>query len=483
MPQHLTRLLNLGLSQHEIDFVDVHLNGDTPLFLDPYFLGLRKDAWSSSCTRTIRSFFEKFLDLLRAGNEDAAFQLFLHLNEPGETFLGMSKGRSQGRGVGDGDAEKIFESLKQSKAVQSGIVEDLEDCRLFVEGIDKDKTSDMTTNIIRKHLIEYTQAQCRNYNIALHNAPSGFMWDRETKQWVTAFTEMLIVNNKKVLMVPKAVVSYSAAYTPQQYHQHFILNFLQNEHLRLGTALVEERRRKNGGVTRFVTKKRLRQSVAPPTKQFITQFTADHPEVFANFKAQAISTPSSLPNSALTGQQIEPVIDHLLAELPRIPSGDADAIKFHKTVAAILELLFYPNLVAPEIEVKIHEGRKRIDVVYDNAATRGFFSRLHQTYRTPCQFIFVECKNYSRDIVNPELDQMGGRFSPNRGQFGIIVCRTINDMPRFLQRCADTYRDQRGIILPLTDADLITALNNLKTQGDSRIEETLQARFRSIALT
>jgi hypothetical protein len=28
----LTKLLNLGLSQHEVDFVDINFNGDMPLF-------------------------------------------------------------------------------------------------------------------------------------------------------------------------------------------------------------------------------------------------------------------------------------------------------------------------------------------------------------------------------------------------------------------------------------------------------------------
>jgi len=369
----LTQHLNLGLSQHEVDFVDININGDTPLFLDPYFIGLRTDAWSVSASRTVRDFFKRFIDLIRSNREREAFDLFSHLNEPNETRLGLSRGLPQGRGVGSGDSEKIFDSLKQSRAVQTGIVEDLEDCRLFVEGIDKDKTSDMMTNIIRKHLLDYTQAQCRNYGIPLTQAPTGFMWIVTGHQWESNFDECLMVNGQKILLVPKAVVSFSEVYTPRRYHQHFILNFLQHEHLRLGTALVEQRKLKNGEVKRFVTKKRLSNTVAPPSKEFITQFTSDHPEVFEKFKAESLQIPNSIQNDELGNSQTAKVAEHLLKELVETPPGEENASRFHKIIAAVLELLFYPHLITPEIEVKLHDGRKRIDIVYDNAAAEGFF--------------------------------------------------------------------------------------------------------------
>ena len=94
----------------------------------------------------------------------------------------------------------------------------------------------------------------------------------------------------------------------------------------------------------------------------------------------------------------------------------------------------------------------------------------------------VECKNYSSDIQNPELDQLAGRFSPNRGQVGFLVCRTIDNFDLFINRCKDTYRDNRGLIIPLTDSDLIGLLNNHNENFSNYSERFFSDRIRDITM-
>jgi len=92
----------------------------------------------------------------------------------------------------------------------------------------------------------------------------------------------------------------------------------------------------------------------------------------------------------------------------------------------------------------------------------------------------VECKNYSTDIQNPELDQLGGRFSPNRGRVGFLVCRSFENYDLFLRRCKDTYRDDRGLIIPLSDNDMIELLNNHNEWNSDHLEVFLSDRIREI---
>lgn len=476
----ITERFNIDATQFEIDFVDIDTDRDTPLFFDPFFLGNRKDYWSVNANRTLKNFFQTFIGLINDNNINDARMMFNYLHEPNETCLGLSVGRPKGNAIGRIDGDKLFNSIAESAAVETGIIEDLEDFRLFISGIDKDKISDMTTNIIRKHLIEYTQSQCDLWKISTQsNVASGFYWDRHSQSWANEYTNMLIIDGKKILLSPKSVVSYAKRYAPRKYYDHFVLNFLQHEHLRTNSALVRHRRRSGEP---YVTKKSLKEGPAPFSKDFIAGFTERHPEVFREFKDWMKHSQISLPHDAFSDDDPRTIAHFLSDKLRDIPSGSDAASTYHRTIVGILDFIFYPDLTSPIVEREINQGRKRIDLTFDNAAINGFFFRLHTTYQTPSQFIIVECKNYSKDVANPELDQICGRFNINTGKVGILACRQIDDMELFLQRCNDAYQAQRGIVLPLVDDDLTSILDRIVQGYENPYENLLADRFRDVAL-
>ena len=47
----------LNKSQAELDFVDVFVNDDIPLYIDPYVFKMRTDVWSMDCNDLIVDFF------------------------------------------------------------------------------------------------------------------------------------------------------------------------------------------------------------------------------------------------------------------------------------------------------------------------------------------------------------------------------------------------------------------------------------------
>lgn len=472
-------------TQHELDFVDIDTDQDLPLFLDPYYISRNDFPFAIESHLLLRSYFDCLLQALRDNRINDARELFSHLGETNEICLGFSSQKPQGRGMGPTDATRIFESLKKSRAILTGIMEDIEDFRIFVENVDKDKISDMTANIIKKQLIEYTQSQCSIWGIPLTSSvPSGYYWDRSSNTWENDYTDMLIIDGRIILLVPKRIVSFSKEYTPQKYINHFILNFLHDEQLRLNGPLVQHRKDKQR--TPYVTKKSIveeeekKQSL---DKSWIAKFTKKHPDVFKNFRDNTRSKISPVSNSDIHFEDIKSICKYLSDLLKHIKRGNKDATKYHRTMVGIMELLFYPFLCNPAIEHEIHEGRKRIDITFDNCAESGFFFRLSTTFDLPARFIMVECKNYSRDIANPELDQIAGRFSPNRGKCGIIACRSIDNRGSFIERCRDTFRDSRGLIIPLVDEDILELLSYKASGDDSAIDDYLQNRFHEIALS
>src|SRR3989338_7180015 len=457
--QTVSEYYKLTKNQYELDFVDVPINnGDIPLFIDPYAISKRDDRWSVDCHNAIVDFFQGVIDKIRNNKTGEAKYMLSGLREPNQIRFGLSVGkRPRGRGIGGDQAEILHSALADSTAVKTGFIKDLEECELLIEGISRDKISDITTNIIRPRLIEYTQAQCELWNITMESVPSGMICDHESEKWVNHYVNLPVCNSKSVILVPKAIARFNIVFNHQEYYQHFVLNFLQEEHLIANSSLV---RTLKDGIKKPPYKKVLKE-LHPLTKQYLYEFSKEHPDLLKRYKKSKNYSLRDISVEDLllfifeeSEDEIAGDFEKIAQKLDEIPAGDSAAPAFHNHIICVITAIFYPSLISPRKEREIHGGRKRIDIVFQNAAKDGFFFELPNTKSVPSAYIPAECKNYSGDPANPELDQLAGRFSTNRGKFGLLICRKFENKELFIQRCKDTVQDGRGFIVPLDDSDL-----------------------------
>ncbi|MDD7973189.1 hypothetical protein [Roseinatronobacter alkalisoli] len=476
-----SEIFGIGLEQPQLDFVDITPDSDMPLFIDPFAISLKGDAWSELCHQHINHFFQTALDHIRAGRDDSARAMLNGLREPNETCLGLSQGAPAGRGVGGRQAFDLYESLAASQAAQSGLLEELAECDLFVPGIGSDKISDITTNIIRHPLIKYTQEQCALHDIDLQgDYPSGRYWDIDAGAWRHDYVRLPVVAQKRLILVPKYTVRRKMALTSQEFYSQHILNFIQEEEMQRGSPLVRVLR---DGTRRPPTKKSLKERF-PFSKDFVARFSEEHPEVLNRYKrlyAELEGAQGTLRHEDFDDEFDEVLLAQALAEtLLSIPPGNANADRYHKFIMGALEFIFWPNLICPKKEQEIHEGRKRIDIIYTNAAQSGFFWRAHTAHNIASRMIMVECKNYSKDLANPELDQLSGRFAVNRGQLGMLLYRTVENYGRLCARCRDAAQDGRGFMLALGDEQVTEFLNLIADGQRAAIDARLQAMFNEL---
>lgn len=160
--------------------------------------------------------------------------------------------------------------------------------------------------------------------------------------------------------------------------------------------------------------------------------------------------------------------------------GKADATKYQRAVEKLLTALLYPALDNPKLEQKQHDGRKRIDIDYENQATRGFFHWMHAVNGVHASYIPVECKNYVEDPTNPEIDQLLGRLTSQRGWVGILCYRNSNDKQLVLQRCKDAALAGQGYVLPIDDGDLRELVRERKSLLDGQDFRFLHEMFRRL---
>jgi len=464
----LSKHFKLGKEQAELDFVDVDLQGDVPLFVDPFAISLRTDALSIQCHQTLIQYFARVVEAIRSGQVDLARELLSHLSEPNEIRFGYSKGRPQGAGIGENQSEDVFKFLLESTAVKTGFVQSLEECELLIPGISWDKISDLTTNVIRAHLADYTVQQCELLGIKTQETALPPVFDLATNGWVSRYFLLPIVSGLPVLLVPKVFARYHQAYDHRKYYRHFVLNYLRAEHLEAGTSLVRTLR--NGRRTVF---KRDLEKIFPCTKENLFQFSRENPEVLKQYRSMLADIERGGGTAIVDPEQEKELARALGEALRSIPPGSDSATSYHYLMIGIVEFLFYPHLLHPKKEQEIHDGRKRIDIVMENGATTGIFSRLESIAKIPCPFVVFECKNYSKDVANPELDQISSRFAPHRGKVGFLCCRAFADRETFVKRCRDTFREDRGLVVPLDDRAVMTCLDSVAKGKRAEVDKLI----------
>jgi hypothetical protein len=440
-------------SQGALDFVDVDITDDVPVYIDPGMIRHLPDDWGKECLLMLTTFFDSVLDAVKGNDKKRARHLLGHLGEPNETHLGFSSGRSAGRGFGEQMGATLAEKLAASQAAQTGLIEDLEDTAFFIDKVGKDIVSDITTNIIRGPLIAYTQQMASVFGIPLEEGvASGAVWNPHSQDWEHGFVRLPIAGDRKLLLVPKVIVRRDLHMSRSEYYRNHLVPALQSEELdnpssRLVHTLKDGSRRVWVGDIR---------AHYGSTKPDVTRESLIRPDVYANYRQiKRDSAPPPISHEELSEVSNAPLPDYekLLDDVLQTPTGKESAGDYHRRIEGLLTAVFYPSLVMPELEEELHAGRKRVDISYTNVAQNGFFAFLGR-HKVKSTYVMVECKNYGKELGNPELDQLSSRFSPLRGQFGILACRSFADKDRFLKRCRDTALDYRGYVIALDDGDL-----------------------------
>lgn len=469
----VSTFFKLGKTQSELDFVNIDPHRDTPVFVDPYALEIKRDEWSTHCADHLRSFFTSVIEALRTDNIVRARHLTRHLGEARETFLGVSKGLPQGRGLGPYKSGELLTALAESRAVKTGVLTDLAEAELFIKGIGRDIISDLTTNIIRGPLIAYTKAQCELLGIPLvDNCSVGPTWNFARENWDQDYHQLPKLHGMPFILVPKYSVRKSLSLDSQEFYNHHMIEFLQSEYLAASSSLVYTL--KSG--RRRVYKKDVKER-HPFIKDDLADFVKKHPSVLQLYRDLKGA------QGALEAADLEEHFDEkafaeaLSVALASIPSGNEAATCYHSFMIGVIEFLFYPSLIYPVKENEIHDGRKRIDIKYTNAADSGFFHRVLTAPQTRAINIMVECKNYTKELKNPELDQMSSRFGHTRSFFGILCCRKVEDKNLIAKRCKDTSLDNRGFVLVIDDEDIKLLLYHVVHGHRKKIDRELQRRF------
>lgn len=371
-PQKFSEFFKLP-SNADLDFLDIYTNQDIPLFLDPYGISAMGTKWSRECENHIATYFQYLIDSIRSGDKISTSKLLNALHEVDEVSLGYSLKEPSGRGIGRKQAQEIQAAFESSQAAHSGDIKDIADCALMIPGINRDKISDITANILKKQLILFTQEQCKKYSIPMKKIPVNNAFDYDKLNFKSFYSHLPVINGKPKILLPIASVRRDPELSKDKYYRNFVIEFLRAEHQHAGDSLATVLR--NGRVVVRISDLKDRY---PMNVEFLYEFSKDHPAVLEKYKSELRRTAGTKNEKAILQPKRKILNSTERASiLASIKSGNEEAHNFHKISFDNLIHIYGERLDFPEREREINDGRKRIDIVFDNVDKQGFFHSLN----------------------------------------------------------------------------------------------------------
>lgn len=104
---------SLGRTQPYLDFVDIKLDIDVAVFVDPTAINSLRSTWGHELQSLLQVYFEAVLRNISIGNDENARALLSCLSERNEFHLGYSRGVSKGHAFDVMSAESVWGALSR----------------------------------------------------------------------------------------------------------------------------------------------------------------------------------------------------------------------------------------------------------------------------------------------------------------------------------------------------------------------------------
>ena len=220
-----------------VEFVNIPLDGDLLAFICPFLIANNRDS------EIVDKIYLQLVDFFTNLNKNYIVPkdktnglVFLSdLHEPNEYHLGYSDS-NKGKAIAHEKAELIFDSLSKNVFAQHGIsiTNEAHNILLLVEGIGQDIISDTISNVCRNIFAEFTEKQCLKHKIQTYKTKVRF-YNSIIEKWDTKEYNLPQYKGKKIILVPKIIVSGGRAYSTR-YNYFISSNYISKDIMNLKVA-------------------------------------------------------------------------------------------------------------------------------------------------------------------------------------------------------------------------------------------------------
>ncbi|MBU2864684.1 hypothetical protein KO489_12570 [Reinekea forsetii] len=418
-----TEFNDVHVPQHELDFAIPFLNEDIPLYVDPFLLWKSPSMQDKGLHQMIIAAFNHLGFLAREGRiEEAAKQLIL-ASECDEVGLGNSATRT-GKRIGKKCALDILSLFERIPFYKEQGFRHFEEIQLFIEGVGKDRISDIACNFMKSFLIDYTHQECSNLGISMQEVTVPAVYNPNIKEFEETKTLLPFhpETKKPLLLIPKRWLRHVPWLNYDSYFRnHCPQDDIAHEGEELTRVKVLTYNRDNYGVVDAYVREKERTVADCEHDPLFTQI----PILSARRKFAAIK------------------------KLPTGKVGNAD-VKYERAIGELLPSLFYPYLDFAQEQARTDDGVSIRDLIFYNSRTHEFLREIMNDYGS--KQITFEMKNVAK-IGREHVDQLNRYLTDDLGKFGVFVTRNPLQKAE-LTRTVNLWAGQRKAVVVLTDADL-----------------------------
>jgi hypothetical protein len=442
-----------NLSQYDVDFVIPRVGIDLPLGIDPFLLFKSRDSQFRRLHNVLLGVFNAGILAVRNNDLATARHLF-SFPEVSSIGMGYTHKGKRGSGVGSHLTDLILQTLTGSPSLTERGVRHVEEMQLLSAGIGPDRISDISANVLKRFLIDYTQRQCAIWDIPTkQGVPVSHIYDESKQSWEDSYEDLPVspIDGSEILLVPRRLVralpwinyddflrtefsAYLAARRDQSARGSVRSGELSDETtFKAKPAVVTVTRRDIGLVERYVRSRETRAAEARPALDYIDEDACKEAE-------------------------------GLKQKLSCIPPGRESATDYQYAILEILNYLFNPDLIAGEPEVRTIDGTERRDIIFTNDSDESFWEYV----RTAHDGILLMFETKNTEVLDiSAINQTATYLGDRIGRLGIIVTRHSTPEP-IRRKIFAVWNDSspRKVILTMGDAE-IRELLDLRCRGGS----------------
>ncbi|WP_205912075.1 hypothetical protein [Rhizobium leguminosarum] len=420
----LTDYHGLYVAQHQVDFAIPFLEEDIPLYLDPFMLWRSPSQQDQMFHTGLVNAFNHLGTLAKAGRDNEAVEALIAASECDEVGLGSSAKR-QGKRIGQAKAEEIISLFKRIPAYHQNGFRHFEEIQFFVEGISKDRISDIACSFLKSVLIDFTMDQCDQLGIPRSQCDVSDVYNYRENKFESLRGASLPINpvdGTPIILVPKRWLRFGPWINYEDYFE------------------------------KYCPQDEISHTPEELTRVKVLNYNRDHYGVVESYIAAKERNAADCANDPLFSQIPIVSAKRKLATIKKLPTGkigQAD-IQYEDAIGQLLPSLLYPHLDFAQEQARTDSGVSIRDLIFYNTRAQPFLDEIFNDYGS--RQITMEMKNVAA-IEREHIDQVNRYLANELGRFGVIVTR--NPLKRAeMTRTIDLWSGQRKAVIALTDVDI-----------------------------